>query len=53
MRMPDILWKILTMDFKVPVGGPQVWHLNSIMDYYLRYPESDMVPTTSFEAIRS
>ena len=50
--MPNIPWKVLVMDFKGPVGGQQGWHLHSLMDYYTRYPETDMVPTTFFEAIQ-
>ena len=45
-------WKIVTLDFKGPVGGKDGFHFHIIMDTYSCYPDIALVPDTKFETLR-
>ena len=48
--LPDRPWQHLHGDFKGPIGGKYYMHI--IIDQYSKFPEVDIVTTTSFEKLR-
>ena len=48
--LPDGPWQHLHADFKGPIGGDFYFHV--LIDQYSKYPEVDIVSSTSFKKLR-
>lgn len=50
-NLPDTTWQKLRADFKGPIRGQ--YYLNIIFDQYSKYPEIDIITSTSFKELTS
>ena len=48
--LPERAWQHLHADFKGPIGGRYYFHV--LIDQYSKYPEVDVVTSTSFKKLR-
>ena len=48
--LPERAWKELHADFKGPIGGKYYFHV--MIDQYSKYPEVDILTSTSFKKLR-
>ena len=48
--LPERAWQNLHADFKGPIGGNYYFHV--LIDQYSKYPEVDIVTSTSFKKLR-
>ena len=48
--LPDRAWEKLHADFKGPIGGQ--YYLHVVIDQYSKYPEVDVLKSTSFKKLR-
>ena len=48
-HLPDLPWQKLHADFKGPIAGK--YYLHVLIDQYSKYPEVDIVKSTSFERL--
>jgi len=48
--LPDRPWQKLHADFKGPIGGQYYFHI--VIDQYSKYPEVDIIKSTSFNKLR-
>ena len=51
-EMPGKPWQVVAANYKGPIGGPRGYYFHVVIDLYSRWPEVDMVKSTSFEALQ-
>ena len=49
--MPGKPWEEVAVDFKGPIGGNKGYYFHVVMDTYSRYPEVQIVKSTSFSKL--
>jgi hypothetical protein len=48
---PDGPWKVLSADYKGPIGGPRGYYFHVLVDHYSKWPEVCVTKSTKFEKL--
>ena len=48
---PDGPWKVLSADYKGPIGGPRGYYFHVLVDHYSKWPEVCVTDSTKFEKL--